>query len=147
MIFVIEVAEEFATEEEMMAYLLADAYKAYRGKKIFRSKSYFCMDSNGKNISVVISFFNGSLERVEVEATQRMLPNWYYPYMLEGSGKKYFFRDKTELFAFMATRRCQTFTLTTTTERLLNKAKKLEKYTITYTQDNLIIVDGQKYKI
>ncbi len=147
MIFVIEIAEEFATEEEMMSYLLADAYKAYRGKKIFRSKSYFCMDSNGKNISVVISFFNGSLERVKVAATQRMLPNWYYPYMLEGDREKNFFRDKTELFSFMSTRRCQTFTLTTTTERLLNKEKKIEKYTITYTQDNLIIVDGKKYQI
>lgn len=146
MVFVIELAEWYETQKDMMFGIISACYEKKARGEFFRSKSFFASTTDGVNIKILVKFTDGNLSGIETHRHPRVLPNWLFPFMLTENGKKknIFFREKFEMLA--ALKDGVEYTLTTTSESLTNNQGSIAFFQLK-KDGNVLIVDGIKHNL
>lgn len=146
MVFVIELAEWYETQKDMMFGIISACYAKKAKGDFFRSKSFFASTTDGVDIKILVRFTDGNLSGIETNRYPRLLPDWLFPFMLTEVGKKknFFFREKLEMLA--ALKNGVEYTLTTTSESLTNNQGSIAFFKLK-KDGNILIVDGVKHKL
>lgn len=146
MVFVIELAEWYETQKDMMFGIISACYAKKAKGDFFRSKSFFASTTDGVDIKIIVRFTDGNLSGIETNRYPRLLPNWLFPFMLTevGEKKNFFFREKLEMLA--ALKNGVKYTLTTTSESLTNNQGTIAFFKLK-KDGNILIVDGVKHKL
>ena len=146
MVFVIELAEWYETQKDMMFGIISACYAKKAKGDFFRSKSFFASTTDGVDIKILVRFTDGNLSGIETNRYPRLLPNWLFPFMLTEVGKKknFFFHEKLEMLA--ALKNGVEYTLTTTSESLTNNQGSIAFFKLK-KDGNILIVDGVKHKL
>ena len=146
MVFVIELAEWYETQKDMMFGIISACYAKKAKGDFFRSKSFFASTTDGVDIKIIVRFTDGNLSGIETNRYPRLLPNWLFPFMLTEVGKKknFFFHEKLEMLA--ALKNGVKYTLTTTSESLTNNQGTIAFFKLK-KDGNILIVDGVKHKL